>query len=1129
MRIWLFALLTSFSCAVAQAEIPLAQNDTILFYGNSMVERLLEHGELEAWLQLAEPEKHLRVRSLAWTGDEVGWRARPEGYVEHLRTLLQKWPANVVVLGYGFFESFAGAHGLAEFRTQLEAYLREIERRHPRARLVLLSPIAMEKNSAIDSDARNRDLALYSAAISEASRVHRALFIDLFAATKTAFAQTSAPMTTLGFQLNDSGNHEVAKLIARALAGPAVVDGTPPANFQEVAKAAAEKSRRVADIVRPKNGVVYYGGRKRPEENAAEMPRYLQLIEQAEAKMHALVAHPGKRFADFPAPSFPPLPAGNSKADRFGGGVIKPASQQLKEFQVADGYAVNLFASEEQFPELRDPVQMAFDARGRLWVATMPSFPHTIPGEPPHDKILILEDTDRDGRADKCTVFADGFDALDGLAFHEQGLIVSAQPRLLLLRDTDGDDHVDEQRELLRGIDVTDSHHGGMVEVDPLGQVIFCDGVFHRSQLETPFGVVRGIDSTTYRLDPATGRIEREWQTMTPNPWKVAWNRYGDMFQHYGGGHVLEGLPLTWTPLGAYHPYGHATVLNYNKGCALDVISSPNFPPEYQQGIAQGTLLGSYFVSISKVSADGGPIVGTDRLDVLSSPNAAFRPVDIEFGFDGAMYVADFCSRIIGHAQHPMRDPQWNHTHGRIWRVLNKNRPLVRDWPDIEHAGTAELLALLTHPQNVIRQHACLRLRALGRELWPALDAWTSALDRGQPDFDQAALEALWIFAANGEARPQLLTELAASRDPLMRAAAVQVVRFIHGRLPGAAGFLTTMAADPHPRVRMSVISVVARLRGENPALEKAIEHLVHGDKTEPSVVQMLDDLKYGQKPLKGRSVPVLDVAPETRIARWIDAGETGTLEQSAYPNTKDKAAAKAGSLKTRSYRTFIEAQRPQSALLSVKHGYLDIGVNGVQLLSADSPYSSEQQVELALERGVNVIDIAFRRSKEMPPVFLFDPLGQPLADVHFSVDDAALRALAAVWDKAHAEDANTRRVRAVPNQMQFAPREIRVRAGQPVRLIFENPDLMLHNFVLVAAGAGEEVGGLADAMATQPGALEKNYIPATPKILQFTPLVKPNDRAELRFTAPAAPGRYPYLCTFPGHWRIMRGELVVE
>jgi azurin len=112
---------------------------------------------------------------------------------------------------------------------------------------------------------------------------------------------------------------------------------------------------------------------------------------------------------------------------------------------------------------------------------------------------------------------------------------------------------------------------------------------------------------------------------------------------------------------------------------------------------------------------------------------------------------------------------------------------------------------------------------------------------------------------------------------------------------------------------------------------------------------------------------------------------------------------------------------------------------------------------------------------------------------------------------------------------MQFAPRELRVKAGAKVRLIFENPDLMLHNLLILAPGSAEEVGALADKLATQPDGMARSYIPASTKVLHATPLVQPRQKAELVFTAPAAPGSYPFICTFPGHWRLMRGVLLVE
>ncbi len=1105
----------------------LRKGDGILFYGGGLVERLLESGDLEAHLQLAHPDLKLRVRSLAWTGDEVGYRLRPEGYVEHLKTLLAAWPAQVVVLGYGMSESFAGATGLPAFRAQYQVYLREITRLHPGAKLVLLSPLAVEERSAANAAERNRELALYAQAIGELAHEQGADFVDLFAASRSAYARSAQPLTVQGLHLNADGARAMGEVIARALLGGASPGTIESPRLAEVARAAALKHGYVAELVRPKNGALYYGVRKRPEENAAELPRYHQLVAQAEAIVHDLAAHPAKRFADYPAPSLPPLPEGKTTTYRFPGGTVRSPGDMQHELIVADGYAVNLFASEEQFPDLRNPVQMSFDARGRLWVVTMPSFPHTIPGERPHDKILVLEDTDHDGKADTCTVFADGFDALDGVAFHERGVIVSAQPRLLVLNDTDGDGRADTRTELLRGIDVTDSHHGGMVASDPLGHLFFSDGVFHRSQFETPFGVVRGIDATTYRFNPATGRVAPEWQSMTPNPWKVAFDRYGNIFQRYGGGHVLEGVPLTWTPLGVYHPYGNATVLNYAKGSALSVISSPNFPDAFQQGIASASLLGNYIVSLSALNADAGPLVATDRLDVLSSKNSTFRPVDVEFGFDGALYVSDFSSLIIGHAQHAMRDPQWNHVRGRIWRVVHTAKPVVKVWPKIEGANAGELLALLAHPQNIVRHHARIQLRKLGAAAVPAVEAWVAAQARTQPGFDQAQLEASWVLAAAGKVQPAWISNLAASSDPLMRAAAAQLVRLMVDRLPDAVARLTQAAGDPHPRVRMAAINAVAHLRPTRPAFDAVVAHL---HPAEPAVQQMLTDLRAGTQPHKGRSVPVLEVSPATQVQHWLSTTTATTDTPAAPPAKGPKQKGKAAAPVNQTVRTFIEVTTPQTAVLSVKHGYLDISANGVQLASADSPYSSEQQVAFELQRGLNSVEITFRRLRGgPPPVFIFDSLGQPLAGARFPADPAAVRESAAAWAKATAADAGALRVQAVTNQMQFAPRELRAQAGRPVRLVFENPDFMPHNFVLVAPGAEEEVGLLADQMASDPSSLAKHFIPVSPKVLYATPLVNPNGRAELTFTAPAQPGRYPYLCTFPGHWRIMRGVLIVE
>ncbi len=1095
----LFSLLAP---AWTRAEVTLQAGDTILFYGNSMMERLGEQGELEALVQLAQPDKKLHFRSFAWTGDEAGYRLRPEGYGEHMKSLLKQWPARVVLVGFGMNEAFAGAAGLADFRAHLGGYLDQLGRFHPGAKFVLLAPTAVEPGGqGPDAAARNRDVASYAQVIGETAKARDALFVDLFAASQQAYTNSKVPLTTNGLHLNDAGNHAMARFIMQALQGDAALAKVDPARVPEVAKAVARKNYYVAEVVRPKNADLYYGVRKRQDENEAEIPRYHQMIAATEAVVHELAASPAGKFADIPAPWLPPLPPIKGSDDGPNTGIIKPPAEAQAEFKVADGYTVNLFASEVEFPDLKNPVQIAFDARGRLWVVTMPSFPHTVPGLPPQDKIIVLEDTDHDGRADTCTTFAEGLDALDGVAFTEWGVLVSEQPKLYLMTDTNGDGKADTHRELFRGIDVTDSHHGGMIAADPIGHVLFCDGVFHRSQLETPFGVVRGIDATTYRLNPRTGRAETEWQSNTPNPWKITCDRTGNFFQMYGDGIPLDTLALTWTPLGVYHPFGYGNTGSNGKGSAVSSISSPNFPDDYQDGMATASLLGNYTVCLWKYDYEKGMVRGSNRLDLVNSPNAAFRPADVEFGFDGALYISDFCSPIIGHAQHAMRDPHWDHDHGRIWRVVYNAKPVVKDFPRIEDAAVPGLFELLQHPQNIVRHHARIELRKNGASIMTVLDAWVAALDREKPDFAQSALEALFVAEGLGQTRPALLAELMKSWSGLHRAAAVRMVRFQAERLPDVTGLLRQMAVDPHPRVQMEVVDAVAHLRPLMPAVEMALQALTPGN---DDVKHMLGDLRHGTKPATGRSVPVLEVSPETRLTQWLDSGK-GIR------------------------RTFVMADAAQPAVLSVRHGYLDVRVNGVQLLSSDSMWINDQQVQLELRGGLNVIECAFRNTKDPPPVYLYDPLGQRLTTARPAADAASLTALAADYDNAKAAMGDALVIQAVPNQLQFAPKEVRVKAGEKVRLLFENPDLMLHNLLIVAPGAAEETGALADALAAQPDGLALGYRPKSGKVLHATPLVQPGQTAELLFTAPAAPGSYPYICTFPGHWRVMRGVLVVE
>jgi len=222
------------------------------------------------------------------------------------------------------------------------------------------------------------------------------------------------------------------------------------------------------------------------------------------------------------------------------------------------------------------------------------------------------------------------------------------------------------------------------------------------------------------------------------------------------------------------------------------------------------------------------------------------------------------------------------------------------------------------------------------------------------------------------------------------------MVRYQADRLSNTPDLLHQMAGDPHPRVQMEVVDAVAHLRPTLPSVEHALHAL---NSTNPDVEHMLADLHHGTKPAKGRSVPVLEIASGTRLQHWQWLGMDGSTKPVAFDTQAEATSAPGSGV----YRTFLRSDVAQPVTLAVKYSFLDITVNGGQLLSHHSQWSSEQQVQFELARGLNVIEVAFRNLKGLPPaVYLHDPLGQPLAQAHLTADAAALREFASAWEQAN-------------------------------------------------------------------------------------------------------------------------------
>ena len=205
-----------------------------------------------------------------------------------------------------------------------------------------------------------------------------------------------------------------------------------------------------------------------------------------------------------------------------------PASE-FASFQIADGFEVSLFASEAD--GVVKPIQLRFDARGRLWVIGSTVYPQIEPGQRPNDKVLVLQDTNHDGRADVTTVFADGLMIPTGLEVVENGAYVGHGTELLLLKDNDGDGKADERRVVLRGFGTGDNHQNiNSFMWGEGGELYMCQGLHIHSHVETPWGISSLEQAGLWRLRPRLLKLDGFYGSANEpqNPWGWVFTEWGE-------------------------------------------------------------------------------------------------------------------------------------------------------------------------------------------------------------------------------------------------------------------------------------------------------------------------------------------------------------------------------------------------------------------------------------------------------------------------------------------------------------------------------------------------------------------------------------------------------------------------
>ena len=383
---------------------------------------------------------------------------------------------------------------------------------------------------------------------------------------------------------------------------------------------------------------------------------------------------------------------------------------ELGAMNVDDQSEVNLFAAD---PDISKPIQMNFDASGALWIASSEVYPQIKPGEEANDKIIVLRDTDGDGRSDQRTVFADGLLIPTGvIPDGPHAAYVAESTRLLYLEDTDQDGKADKRRVVLSGFGTEDTHHLiHTLRFGPDGCLYFNQSIYIHSHIETPYGTRHLDGGGIWRYRPSTGKLEILCKGFV-NPWGHVFDRVGESFVTDGA--FFEGINYVF-PDSVFVTSPGATrwLKGLNPGspkhCGLEILSGTHVPPEWSGDFVANDFR-SHRVCRFTVKPSGSGYISRQQPEIITTGHVAFRPIDARMGPDGALYVADWYNPIIQHGEVDFRDERRDRTHGRVWRVSFPDRPLD-PWPDFSSLSVDELLKSLEDSALPVRQFA-------RQELW---------------------------------------------------------------------------------------------------------------------------------------------------------------------------------------------------------------------------------------------------------------------------------------------------------------------------------------------------------------------------------------------------------------------------
>lgn len=848
---------------------------------------------------------------------------------------------------------------------------------------------------------------------------------------------------------------------------------------------------------------------------------------------------------------------------------LSPEDSQ-RHIQLPEGFTAELFASE---PDIINPIAFTWDERGRLWVVQSMDYPHGLANEVGGDRITICEDTDGDGKADKFIDFATGQSLSTGITLVKGGAIVAQAPDMVFLEDTDGDDKMDKRTVLFSGFGTFDTHAGpsGLrygIDNAMWGAVGYSafDNEFQGKQVKFTMGVYRfGKDGSF--LEPV-GQFDN-------NTWGMGYNENFEIFGSTANNNhaCYVGIPLKhydylnrmpkWA-LNADFIQGHYEIHpvdtiplqqvdvrgGYTAAAGANFYTARNYPEEYQNQMYVNEPTG-HLVHIAKIVKDGAGYKEVDGGNIFASTDAWTAPVFAETGPDGNLWVADWYNPVIQHNpdQRGMDNQIWNadkgegnahlnkfrdYRHGRIYIIKYKDKVDTSISSLDRNDGGALLKALesdnlfwrIKAQQFIVEENRTELIPQLIR-----LAGDETKIDKG--GLNAPALHALWTLDGLGaldgsypQANEAVVKALKSNSYAVKRAAIALLPASQEGsRELAGSGLLT----DSDSQLRLAAIVKASELpeSGELYAeMEKVSRNVDNtGDKwlnaaikiyfREQNTEEVNADLVETVVPASDEKKTTWSYVEQQPADDWMSIGfndsawKKGEGMFGGHDEERIRTKWTTDDIWMRKTVTLNEELTDPVIKIAYDDDY-ELYINGELVLSEVGSSSAYKYMKLDKEKAG-----AFKKGKNIIALHCKNTGGGQHIDV-------------GIGKIAKVKADVTFTIHTVSQEMAFDKTVLEAEAGQTIEIVLVNKDQMPHNLVVVQQGSLDIFGPMVDSFVTTPDAEKMGYVPKSRYVLGTTDMLNPNETGSVIVKLPDTPGRYPFVCTFPGHWRMMQGVIIV-